>query len=157
MPSCSLNYRSLRYRITWAYWENNKCHFIFEIPLLKVYLCASLLLIHMNILPACVCLMPREIRGGHQMPWNWSYRWLWAATWVLGTEPKSSAAVASEVNHWAISPALTSLHSYTQLSQEQLSAHQGQGLSCQTVRILKEQLIHLVDSYRSRWEPLENS
>lgn len=85
------------------------------------------------------------------------YGWLWAATWVLGTEPKSSAAVASEVNHWAISPALTSLHSYTQLSQEQLSAHQGQGLSCQTVRILKEQLIHLVDSYRSRWEPLENS
>ena len=41
-------------------------------------------------LPACmyvhrVCLRPREVRRGHQIPWNWSYGWLQATTRVLGT------------------------------------------------------------------------
>ena len=34
-----------------------------------------------------VCSVPMEVRGGHQIPWNWSYRWFWAAMWVLGIEP----------------------------------------------------------------------
>lgn len=46
----------------------------------------------MNILPVsvmgttCMLCVPR-IRRQCQIPWNLSYRWLWAAEWVLGTEP----------------------------------------------------------------------
>lgn len=48
----------------------------------------------------CVCVyihaytmleIPAEIIRGHQLPCNWSYRWLWAIMLVLGTEPSSSA------------------------------------------------------------------
>lgn len=31
----------------------------------------------------CVCLVLKDARIGCQIPWNWSYRQLWAATWVL--------------------------------------------------------------------------
>ena len=41
----------------------------------------------------------------HQISWNWSYRQVWAAIWVLGLEPGSSGRAASALNHWAISPA----------------------------------------------------
>lgn len=34
-------------------------------------------------------------------PWNWSYRWLWAAVWVLGTEPEYTGRTASALNSWA--------------------------------------------------------
>jgi hypothetical protein len=27
------------------------------------------------------------LERGHQTPWNWTYRKLWAATWLLGTNP----------------------------------------------------------------------
>jgi hypothetical protein len=33
--------------------------------------------------------------GVSQMPWNWSYRQVWAAMWMLGMEPKSSGRAAS--------------------------------------------------------------
>ena len=36
--------------------------------------------------------------GRHQMSWSWSYRWLWAAMWVLEISPWSSRRVASVVN-----------------------------------------------------------
>lgn len=32
------------------------------------------------------CLQ-RTGEGVCQIPWNWSYGWLWAVTWVLGTKP----------------------------------------------------------------------
>jgi hypothetical protein len=48
-----------------------------------------------------VC-MPSKIRRRHRIPWNWNYRWLWAAMWVLGTKPKSSARAGRALNHWAI-------------------------------------------------------
>jgi hypothetical protein len=38
-------------------------------------------------------------------PWNWSYRWLWGAMWLLGIEPRFSGRAASVLNCWAISPA----------------------------------------------------
>jgi hypothetical protein len=50
---------------------------------------------------ACLCTM-RVPRKGSQVAWNGSYRWLWAAMWVLGIEPGSSAGT---FNHWAISSA----------------------------------------------------
>lgn len=35
---------------------------------------------------------------------NWGCKHLWAAHWVLGTEPGSSVRPVSAVNHWAIRP-----------------------------------------------------
>ena len=42
---------------------------------------------------------------GCQVPWNWNYRELWTAVWVLGIEPRSSGRAVSALNCWAISPA----------------------------------------------------
>jgi hypothetical protein len=33
------------------------------------------------------------------------YRWLWATTWLLGIELRTSGRTVSALNHWAISPA----------------------------------------------------
>lgn len=54
----------------------------------------------------CTCLVPMETKGGHQMPWNWSYRWLWATSSVLGIKPESFGKPASPFNCWAASLAL---------------------------------------------------
>jgi hypothetical protein len=56
-------------------------------------------LMFMNILTAlCVhCVhawVPTEVRGGHQISWNWSYRWLLAVLWVLEDEPLSPTRAA---------------------------------------------------------------
>lgn len=32
------------------------------------------------------CLVLSEARGGHQIHWTWSYRWLLATIWVLGNK-----------------------------------------------------------------------
>lgn len=42
---------------------------------------------------------------GSQVPWNWSYRPLWAAMWAPGVEPGSSGRTARVLNCWAISSA----------------------------------------------------
>lgn len=34
-------------------------------------------------------------RQGHWVPYNCRYRWLWGATWVLVTQPRSSARAAN--------------------------------------------------------------
>lgn len=36
-------------------------------------------------------------------PRNWSYRWFWAATLVLGAKPVSSTRAISALSHWDIS------------------------------------------------------
>ena len=41
---------------------------------------------------------------GHQILWNWSYRQLWVAMWVLGIEPGSFGRTDSATNHQVISP-----------------------------------------------------
>ena len=55
------------------------------------------------------CLVPTEVRRGLQIPWNWSYGWVWATVWVLKTESGSSARATSALNHWAISPGYFSI------------------------------------------------
>lgn len=45
-----------------------------------------------------------DARGGHQVPWSWNYRPLWASMWMLGLEFRSSVRRASALNHLAISP-----------------------------------------------------
>ena len=42
---------------------------------------------------------------GCQVPWNWSYRLLWIAMWVLRTAHRSSGMAVSALNCWAVSPA----------------------------------------------------
>lgn len=47
------------------------------------------------------------LRGARRERWNsWNrnYRLLWAALWVLGTDPGSSAGGVWAVNYWPISP-----------------------------------------------------
>jgi hypothetical protein len=44
----------------------------------------------------CVSLVPREARREHWIPWNWSYRQLWATMWVLGVEPGSFGRATPE-------------------------------------------------------------
>lgn len=52
-----------------------------------------------------MCLVPMEAREECQIPWNWNSRWLRGTTWVMGTEPKSSARAAGALHCWAFSPA----------------------------------------------------
>jgi len=34
-------------------------------------------------------VVPKEVREGYWIPWNWSYSLLWATIWMLGIKPKS--------------------------------------------------------------------
>lgn len=48
-----------------------------------------------------VCLCTRHMPGvirGYEILCNWSFRWLWAAMWVLGTKPRSSAGTTSNAS-----------------------------------------------------------
>lgn len=45
-----------------------------------------------------------EARKRYLITWNWGCKDLWAAHWVLGTEPGSSVRAVSALNHWAIRP-----------------------------------------------------
>lgn len=49
-----------------------------------------------------------EARSLHRIPWNEGLGLLWTATWVPGTEPRSSGRVFCALNHSDIPPA----HSY---------------------------------------------
>lgn len=48
--------------------------------------------------PTMCAQEPSELRRGIGIPWNWSFRWLRAAMWGLGTEPSSSARAVSSLN-----------------------------------------------------------
>lgn len=51
----------------------------------------------MNVLFACLSahLVPSEFRRGHWIPSDWSFRWLYAAVWVLRNQPRSCVRAAS--------------------------------------------------------------
>lgn len=58
---------------------------------------------HLNVLPLCtpvqaLCLVPAEVRRGHQMLWDWNYLQLQAIMQVLGMEPESSGNAISAPN-----------------------------------------------------------
>lgn len=48
---------------------------------------------------AYVCLVLTETRKVLWIFWKWSYRQMWAAMRLLGTETGSSARAASVLNH----------------------------------------------------------
>jgi hypothetical protein len=43
---------------------------------------------------------------GYQIPWNWSYRQVWGATWLLWMKPRSSGRAASALNLSPICPTM---------------------------------------------------
>ena len=47
----------------------------------------------------------KEAQRGHQTPWHWGYKWLWAIMWVLGTESGAFAKAVITLSWWAIFPA----------------------------------------------------
>ena len=54
----------------------------------------------------CITCM-QELVGatrGRQISLNWSYRWLWATTFVLAAEPGFPVKIVSALNCWAICP-----------------------------------------------------
>lgn len=72
----------------------------------KCFTCMYVYVLH-------VCLVPTEIRKGHWMPWDRSYRWLWAITInVPRIEPGSPGGTVTALDYWAIScsPFYTVLH-----------------------------------------------
>lgn len=55
------------------------------------------------LLPACYICVPHacsvtEVRKVCSIPWNWCYRWLWAAIGVQGINTKFSGRTASLIN-----------------------------------------------------------
>ena len=73
------------------------------VSFLKKYL---LLLYAHDYLPACMGALSRVHKGQKQalIPWNWSYRWLWATMLMLETKPRSYfASTSSALNCWATS------------------------------------------------------
>lgn len=44
-------------------------------------------------------------KNRYRTPWDWSYRWQWAATWTLGIELGSTKWAVNALTHWVISPA----------------------------------------------------
>jgi hypothetical protein len=52
----------------------------------------------MDVCVSHMCLVPAELRRGHWIPWNWSYRQLLAALWVLGAKPHFSVRAVNALN-----------------------------------------------------------
>lgn len=56
----------------------------------------------MGILPVCIsvhCIhtVAIVVRRGHQIAWNWNYKWLQATMWILEIELESPARGAATV------------------------------------------------------------
>lgn len=51
--------------------------------LLYLILCVSVEVSWVYVYVSHVCLVPTQVRRGHWTPWNWGYRQLRAAMWVL--------------------------------------------------------------------------
>jgi hypothetical protein len=49
-----------------------------------------------------MCSVPSKASKGY-IPWNWSYRQLWATKWVFGIEPRSPERENSVLKLWVIS------------------------------------------------------
>lgn len=77
-------------------WGRRYCYLLFIHFWLKNFLS----FMYLGVLPAgmpvcCVHTVPTEARRGQQIPWNWSFRWLWTAMWVLEFEGDSSGPPTS--------------------------------------------------------------
>lgn len=66
-----------------------------------VYMC----FVCMYVCAPSMCVVHKEARRGHGIPWDWSCRCLWATLWILGIKPGCSGKANSVLDCWAISPA----------------------------------------------------
>jgi hypothetical protein len=69
-------------------------------------------LVCLIVLPACMYVHRVSIGGfgdqrGHQILWNWNYKWLQANIWAPGTELRTSEREASALKTWATSLAFS--------------------------------------------------
>lgn len=59
-------------------------------------------------LHVCLCVLSalhaHAGQSGHQISRKWSYRWLWATVWALGTKLGPSAKAAGALNSYFFSP-----------------------------------------------------
>lgn len=58
---------------------------------------------YMSVCVPDMWMMPPEVRK-HQIPWDQSYRWLWATQWMLELKPGPLKRMASVLKHWAVCP-----------------------------------------------------
>jgi hypothetical protein len=63
---------------------------------------------HMGVSSVCILctICVPGVRIGCWIPWNWNYRRVWIAIWVLGIESRSSGRAVGALNLWATSPDL---------------------------------------------------
>lgn len=71
---------------------------------LQLFMCMCVLPAHLSVYHVCA-LVSLEVRMGHQIPRNWSYRLLWVTMLVLEIKPGSSRRATGTFNSWAIAPA----------------------------------------------------
>lgn len=117
----------------WSYFScalislNNVCvslSFYFEIFLSIWVFCLLIGLYHM-------CVVHKETRNRYWVRWNWSYRWLWPAMWMLGlNEPRPSGRPVSALN---LEPSLQPTYAYVVscssfLWMEEIFLEEGRGL-----------------------------
>lgn len=71
---------------------------------LKIYLYYLWVFTHIYVRAPCVWLVSLRDWKMHQMPSNWSYKWMWATmrAWALGMEPHSSTRAVGQ--HYLVSP-----------------------------------------------------
>ena len=62
-------------------------------------------------------------RRGQQIPWDWSYGWLYDDLWVLGIKPGSSGRTSSAPNLCLSSSHKLSLFAYTNISARIQNKH----------------------------------
>lgn len=68
------------------------------------FVCIWMFCLHVRLCTYMCYGMPMEARRGYQIPQNWrSYKWWWAALWVLEMKHRSSAGEAGALNHQATS------------------------------------------------------
>ena len=70
---------------------------------------------HTDVLPAFIFgnhvpAVTAGARRGRRMPWNWSFRWLLSAMWVLGTECSMHALSARAAGLLSTESSLQLLH-----------------------------------------------
>lgn len=58
-----------------------------------------------NIYVPCIFLVLSEVRGGHHIPYDWSYRQLWATMQMLRIKTGSSGREPRALARWAVSTA----------------------------------------------------
>lgn len=78
-----------------------------QLILPNLSICVWMFCLHVHMPTMCMCLGPAEVRRGHSVPWNWSFRWLWVTMWVIKPKSESSTRGVSALNSWVIFPVPT--------------------------------------------------